>query len=148
MKKISGIIIISFGLIVIIGFFYFYFPKTNQTQQVVKENIPETIIDKTYSALAKVTSVDQNNHSIMASVFMPQQTSSFNKDFGLTAVSKTQNQPATKDFQLLPDKRLVNDPLFDKIKPNDVIFIETKENILDPQITSLNLTAIQKPSIK
>lgn len=151
MKKI-GVIIIGFALIIIIGFLYFYFPKINKSQQIIEataqENIQEAIIDKTYVALAKVKSVNQNNYLITASVYMPQQTSSFDKDFKLTAVSKTQNQPATKDFQLIPDKEFFDNSLFDKIKPDDIIFIETKENILDPQVVSLNLISLNKPSIK
>ena len=66
------------------------------------------------------------------------------ENFKLIKVSKTSDQPATKDFQIFFSDDKID---LSSLNFQDVIFIETKENILNPPVSSLTPTLLQKLTI-
>jgi len=139
---IIGLIIAVFAIIGAgYGISYFYSLKTDQLQPEVQE--ADKIVE-IHGALAKIKLIDSVNRSIIVSILMPQQSSSFDENFKLIKVSKTSDQPATKDFQIFFSDDKID---LSSLNFQDVIFIETKENILNPPVSSLTPTLLQKLTI-
>lgn len=130
-RKILLIIIIAIIVLVLIAaafflYFYNFKPKTDLFKFKTGE------LKEAYSALAKIKSIDPTNFLIKAEVGLPRpdpNQKSQLKEFSLRVASSTQ---------------FSNNSSLDQLKPGDFIYIESQENILNPEFNSLTIVSLQR----
>lgn len=143
MNKPVKIIVTALGVILIIVSvislgIWIRFKKEIKQAKNLEINQPLTQLTEAFSALARIKEIDSTNKVIKAEVGLPR--------------ADRNQKIQTKEFALkiLTTTEFKENLSLDQLKPNNLIFIETRENILkhwDQKYGALTLKSLKKIEI-